>query len=69
MTRYFFNKETKECEAFDYGGCAGNLNNFETFEECENQCAIKTVARNLGFYWKFLNNKRKNNLLSFYRNW
>lgn len=50
LTRYFFNKETKECEAFDYGGCAGNLNNFETFEECENQCAIKTVARNLGFY-------------------
>ena len=29
MIRYFYNEETKKCEAFQYGGCDGNENNFE----------------------------------------
>uniref|UniRef100_A0A8C3V8R7 Tissue factor pathway inhibitor n=1 Tax=Catharus ustulatus TaxID=91951 RepID=A0A8C3V8R7_CATUS len=38
FTRYFYNKETKSCEAFKYGGCLGNQNNFRTLEECQTVC-------------------------------
>ncbi|XP_064289853.1 tissue factor pathway inhibitor isoform X4 [Passer domesticus] len=38
FTRYFYNKETKLCEAFKYGGCLGNQNNFRTLEECQTTC-------------------------------
>jgi hypothetical protein len=27
-----------QCEKFTYGGCKGNLNNFDTQAECENRC-------------------------------
>ena len=36
--RFFYNYETRSCEEFDYGGCKGNANNFETLEACENKC-------------------------------
>ena len=26
------------CETFEYGGCAGNTNNFLTLEQCNDQC-------------------------------
>ena len=39
LTRYFFNRETKQCEMFLYGGCLGNKNNFETLEACNNECS------------------------------
>jgi hypothetical protein len=29
---------TGECEAFSYGGCEGNANNFETKAACEQAC-------------------------------
>ncbi|NXC95884.1 TFPI1 inhibitor, partial [Certhia familiaris] len=38
FTRYFYNKETKSCEAFKYGGCLGNQNNFRSLEECQTTC-------------------------------
>ncbi|NXK91279.1 TFPI1 inhibitor, partial [Formicarius rufipectus] len=38
ITRYFYNKETKSCEAFKYGGCLGNQNNFKSLEECQKTC-------------------------------
>ncbi|EAX10923.1 tissue factor pathway inhibitor [Homo sapiens] len=38
ITRYFYNNQTKQCERFKYGGCLGNMNNFETLEECKNIC-------------------------------
>ncbi|NWV81412.1 TFPI1 inhibitor, partial [Dasyornis broadbenti] len=38
FTRYFYNRETKLCEAFKYGGCLGNQNNFRSLEECQNTC-------------------------------
>uniref|UniRef100_A0A8D2NX42 Tissue factor pathway inhibitor n=1 Tax=Zosterops lateralis melanops TaxID=1220523 RepID=A0A8D2NX42_ZOSLA len=38
FTRYFYNKETKLCEAFKYGGCLGNQNNFRSLEECQATC-------------------------------
>ncbi|XP_009993531.1 PREDICTED: tissue factor pathway inhibitor [Chaetura pelagica] len=38
FSRYFYNKETKICEVFKYGGCLGNQNNFRTLEECQTTC-------------------------------
>ncbi|XDB47998.1 hypothetical protein AB1E18_001586 [Capra hircus] len=38
ITRYFYNEQSKQCERFTYGGCLGNLNNFESLEECKNTC-------------------------------
>ncbi|XP_033109473.1 fibrillin-1-like isoform X4 [Anneissia japonica] len=36
--RWYWNKESKQCEQFDYGGCRGNDNNFRTIEACEEKC-------------------------------
>ncbi|XP_025095647.1 tissue factor pathway inhibitor-like [Pomacea canaliculata] len=36
--RYFFNKMSKSCEEFIYGGCRGNHNNFKTLEDCQQTC-------------------------------
>jgi hypothetical protein len=41
--RFFHNPETGVCESFIYGGCGGNENNFETFEECEAACGSKPL--------------------------
>ncbi|XP_030614800.1 tissue factor pathway inhibitor a isoform X2 [Archocentrus centrarchus] len=38
--RYFFNVNSGRCELFEYGGCGGNKNNFETLEECEETCLV-----------------------------
>ncbi|XP_064014232.1 tissue factor pathway inhibitor isoform X2 [Pogoniulus pusillus] len=38
FSRYFYNKETKSCEVFKYGGCFGNQNNFKSLEECQTTC-------------------------------
>lgn len=37
--KYYFNKQTNSCEKFIYGGCGGNLNNFEDKDQCENVCS------------------------------
>ncbi|XP_055390548.1 thrombin inhibitor hemalin-like [Condylostylus longicornis] len=39
FSRYFYNVATHDCEEFIYGGCAGNGNNFNTYEECMNVCS------------------------------
>ena len=36
--RYYFNSDSGNCEIFFYGGCQGNLNNFESIEGCESEC-------------------------------
>ncbi|XP_015232468.1 PREDICTED: tissue factor pathway inhibitor-like [Cyprinodon variegatus] len=38
--RYFFDVNSGGCELFEYGGCQGNANNFETLEECEEACVV-----------------------------
>eukprot|EP00054_Salpingoeca_dolichothecata_P028024 m.209432 g.209432 ORF g.209432 m.209432 type:complete len:1116 (-) comp26104_c0_seq3:129-3476(-) len=38
MPRYFFNKVSKTCEKFYYGGCQGNENNFKTLAACQKTC-------------------------------
>ena len=44
--RFFYNKESGDCETFTYGGCDANANNFMDKEACENRCKIpKTLQQ------------------------
>jgi hypothetical protein len=36
--RYAFNATSQRCEEFVYGGCSGNDNNFDSLEECQDEC-------------------------------
>jgi hypothetical protein len=38
MPRFYYNSATKTCESFNYGGCQGNANNFDTKAGCEKAC-------------------------------
>ncbi|KFD57847.1 hypothetical protein M514_01080 [Trichuris suis] len=38
LPRWYYNKKTRQCEKFIYGGCYGNENNFLTKEMCEAKC-------------------------------
>ncbi|XP_037820569.1 papilin isoform X5 [Lucilia sericata] len=40
QTRYYFNKTSRICEPFTYGGCQGTGNRFENRGECESVCLI-----------------------------
>lgn len=42
IPRYYFNKNTRACELFSYGGCGGNDNNFTSLVECEAACSCQT---------------------------
>ena len=37
--RYWYNSRTMRCELFEFGGCGGNENNFETLQECQRRCS------------------------------
>ena len=37
LTRYYYDREAKECRPFVYGGCGGVVP-FETLEACNNGC-------------------------------
>ncbi|XP_041466518.1 papilin-like [Lytechinus variegatus] len=36
--RWFFNTSKGKCELFTYSGCNGNLNNFQTYDDCNRTC-------------------------------
>ena len=38
MERYFYNSTSSQCEQFTYGGCKGNMNNFDTLLGCKIRC-------------------------------
>ena len=52
--RFHFNQNSGKCEAFMYGGCRGNANNFQTLKECHQTCSHKLRDSNVeaGFHVK-----------------
>merc|ERR1712066_868289 len=43
--RFYYNSKTGDCEAFTYGGCEGNGNNFQTIQLCRQKC-MKSKMQN-----------------------
>nr|QSI84012.1 kunitz peptide [Calliophis bivirgatus] len=35
---FYYNRDSKKCQPFLFGGCKNNLNNFKTREACERTC-------------------------------
>ena len=38
--RWYYDPAKAQCMRLVYGGCRGNKNNFERYQDCEKQCAI-----------------------------
>ncbi|ELT97013.1 hypothetical protein CAPTEDRAFT_70774, partial [Capitella teleta] len=38
MSKWFFNSTSSKCEPFNYGGCQGNANRFNSKRRCERRC-------------------------------
>ncbi|CAL8072585.1 unnamed protein product [Orchesella dallaii] len=39
IPQWYFNKKSKKCETFSYGGCNGNRNRYNSKCQCETSCA------------------------------
>ncbi len=42
--KWYFNEADGECHIFEYGGCDGNENNFNSKEACESKCMTQTPS-------------------------
>ncbi|ROT77850.1 hypothetical protein C7M84_003448 [Penaeus vannamei] len=42
LKRFYYDVDHQQCRQFTYGGCRGNRNNFETYDECAMACEVKT---------------------------
>ncbi|XP_073412163.1 protein AMBP [Dendrobates tinctorius] len=45
VKRHFYNSSSMACEIFQYGGCLGNLNNFDTERYCLQTCRTEAACR------------------------
>uniref|UniRef100_A0A915AU27 BPTI/Kunitz inhibitor domain-containing protein n=1 Tax=Parascaris univalens TaxID=6257 RepID=A0A915AU27_PARUN len=45
QTRYAFDRQTSQCVPFEYTGCGGNLNNFQTLADCMATCGALGFRR------------------------
>ncbi|XP_071981491.1 protein AMBP-like [Engystomops pustulosus] len=45
LNRYFYNSSSMACETFRYGGCLGNLNNFDKERDCLQTCRTEAACR------------------------
>lgn len=52
MPRFYFNIFKQKCEMFQYGGCNGNDNNFETIEQCQEKCVVTEKKWKKGRGWQ-----------------
>lgn len=43
--RWWYDKKNDTCYGFDYGGCQGNNNNFQSKELCLNMCSKKCESQ------------------------
>ncbi|XP_023226834.1 uncharacterized protein LOC111627489 [Centruroides sculpturatus] len=63
LDRWYFDKDKNTCERFVYGGCGGNLNNFESKEHCEATCPVYSVLTSCEEYKeKSLANKNESDI-------
>ncbi|XP_019378611.1 PREDICTED: tissue factor pathway inhibitor isoform X1 [Gavialis gangeticus] len=44
IPRFFYNKDSRLCEKFWYGGCLGNQNNFWSLEDCQRTCQDSFIS-------------------------
>lgn len=61
IPKYFFNSKTQTCEQFDFGGCQGNENRFDSLDECNKECSSLKQDKNVqgiinNFFFSNLNN-------------
>lgn len=61
--RYFYDDNSKTCKVFIYGGCGGNLNNFETELKCMQTCQPEDACKQpkepgicLGYFERYFYN-------------
>nr|CAH7768287.1 unnamed protein product [Callosobruchus chinensis] len=45
FVKYYYDKTTRQCEQFAFGGCQGNGNRFSSHEECEQICLTHEICR------------------------
>lgn len=54
--KYYYNPQLLKCVKFDFSGCGGNENNFDTEEECKKTCIYVEHGKynkiNAGNLWK-----------------
>ena len=63
VTKWHFDSESNSCRRFEYGGCVGNDNNFDTERDCQQFCL--SDATELGMYEKFSHQFKKYLMLTF----
>ena len=44
MPAYYFDRASRTCRLFFYGGCGGNENRFETLADCAAACEVDGAA-------------------------
>lgn len=45
VPRWFYNRDSGNCESFNYSGCMGNNNRFMSKEECEGSCTHRAKEK------------------------
>lgn len=45
IERWYFDLQMQKCLTFDYGGCGGNANNFQTMDECTDSCQPQVLKK------------------------
>lgn len=53
LKRFYYDVDHQQCRQFTYGGCRGNRNNFETYDECAMACEVKSEFVFRFVFWFF----------------
>ena len=50
IKRFYYDITEKACKIFQFSGCKGNRNNFESLQECSNQCEQRSFENEMDEY-------------------